>query len=78
MTDIPSNRRDVLRATAGFAGAWLLGVLGISPARAAEMGKVAGRSEKPLKGRLLQYRSAGELVRSGQASGRILGQAVQC
>ena len=49
MTDIPANRRDLLRATAGFAGASLLGVLGISPALAAEMGKVAGRSEQPLK-----------------------------
>ena len=49
MTDIPANRREVLRATAGFAGASLLGVLGISPALAAEMGKVAGRSDKPLK-----------------------------
>ena len=49
MTDIPANRRDMLRATAGFAGASLLGVLGISPALAAEMGKVAGRSERPLK-----------------------------
>ena len=49
MTDIPANRRDMLRATAGFAGASLLGVLGISPALAAEMGKVAGRSEQPLK-----------------------------
>jgi ribose transport system substrate-binding protein len=39
----------MLRATAGFAGASLLGVLGISPALAAEMGKVAGRSEQPLK-----------------------------
>lgn len=49
MTDFPANRREVLRATAGFAGASLLGVLGISPALAAEMGKVAGRSEKKLK-----------------------------
>jgi ribose transport system substrate-binding protein len=49
MTEFPSNRRDVLGATAGFAGASLLGVLGISPALAAEMGNVAGRSEKPLK-----------------------------
>src|SRR3990170_8334633 len=49
MTDFPANRRDMLRATAGFAGASLVGVLGISPALAAEMGKVAGRSEKPLK-----------------------------
>jgi ribose transport system substrate-binding protein len=47
MTDTRANRRDMLRATAGFAGA--LGVLGISPVLAAEMGKVAGRSEKPLK-----------------------------
>ena len=49
MTDTRANRRDMLRATAGFAGASLLGALGISPALAAEMGKVAGRSEKPLK-----------------------------
>jgi ribose transport system substrate-binding protein len=49
ITDIPANRRDMLRATAGFAGASLLGVLGISPALAAEMGRVAGRSEQPLK-----------------------------
>ena len=49
MTDIRANRRDMLRATAGLAGASLLGVLGISPALTAEMGKVAGRSEKPLK-----------------------------
>ena len=49
MTDIPANRRDMLRATAGFAGVSLLEVLGISPALAVEMGKVAGRSERPLK-----------------------------
>lgn len=49
MTDTRANRRDALRATAGFAGASLLGVFGISPVLAAEMGKVAGRSEKPLK-----------------------------
>ena len=49
MTDTRANRRDMLRATAGFAGASLLGVLGISPVLAAEMGKVVGRSEKPLK-----------------------------
>src|SRR4029453_7261131 len=49
ITDIPANRRDMLRATAGFAGASLLGVLGISPALAAEIGKVSGRSEQPLK-----------------------------
>ena len=49
MTDISANRRDLLRASAGFAGASLLGVLGISPALAAEMDKVAGRSEKRLK-----------------------------
>jgi ribose transport system substrate-binding protein len=49
MTDIRANRRDMLRATAGFAGASLLGVLNIPSALAAEMGKVAGRSEKPLK-----------------------------
>jgi ribose transport system substrate-binding protein len=49
MKDIHANRRDMLRATAGFAGASLLGVLGISPALAAEMSKVAGQSEKALK-----------------------------
>jgi ribose transport system substrate-binding protein len=49
MTDIGPNRRDMLRNTAGLAGASLLGLLNISPALAAEMGKVAGRSEKPLK-----------------------------
>jgi ribose transport system substrate-binding protein len=51
MTDTTANRRELLRAaaTAGFAGAALLGSLGIPPALAAEMGKVAGRSEKPLK-----------------------------
>jgi ribose transport system substrate-binding protein len=49
MTDIRANRRDMLRATAGIASASLLGVLNISPALTAEMGKVAGRSEKPLK-----------------------------
>jgi ribose transport system substrate-binding protein len=49
MTDIRADRRDMLRATAGFAGAALLGTLGISPVLAAEMGKAAGRSEKPLK-----------------------------
>jgi ribose transport system substrate-binding protein len=47
MTDIRTNRRDVLRAT--FAGASLLGVLNVALALAAEMGKVAGRSEKSLK-----------------------------
>jgi len=49
MTDIRANRRDMLRATAGLASASLLGVLNISPALAAEMGKAAARSEKPLK-----------------------------
>jgi ribose transport system substrate-binding protein len=49
MKNIQANRRDMLRGTAGFAGASLLGTLGISPLLAAEMGKVAGRSEKPLK-----------------------------
>ncbi len=49
MTDISAKRRDMLRASAGFAGASLLGAFGIAPALAAEMGKVAGRSEKPLK-----------------------------
>jgi len=49
MTGILANRRDILRATAGFAGPSLLGLLGISPSLAAEMGKATGRSEKPLK-----------------------------
>ncbi len=49
MTDIPANRRDMLRATAGIAGASLLGAFGIAPALAAEMAAVAGRSDKPLK-----------------------------
>jgi ribose transport system substrate-binding protein len=49
MTDIRANRRDMLRATAGLAGASLLGTLGIPPVLAAEMGKVAGRSQQPLK-----------------------------
>ena len=49
MTDIPANRRDMLRASAGFAGASLLGAFGVSPALAAEMGTVAGRSDRKLK-----------------------------
>ena len=49
MTDISANRRELLQGSAGIAGASLLGVLGISPARAAEMAKAAGRSDKPLK-----------------------------
>ena len=49
MTDIRANRRDLLQASASLAGASLLGALGISPTRAAEMAKTAGRSEKPLK-----------------------------
>jgi ribose transport system substrate-binding protein len=49
MTDIRANRRDLLQASAGLAGASLLGALGISSTRAAEMAKAAGRSEKPLK-----------------------------
>jgi ribose transport system substrate-binding protein len=49
MSDISATRRDMLRATAGVAGASLLGALGISPALATEMGKVTGRSEQPLK-----------------------------
>ena len=44
MTNIRSNRRELLRATAGLAGAPLLGVLGISPALAAEMGKANKRA----------------------------------
>ena len=47
MTDIRTNRRGVLRAM--FAGASLLGVPNVTPALGAEMGRVAGRSEKPLK-----------------------------
>ena len=35
MKDIHANRRDMLRATAGFTGASLLGILRISPALAA-------------------------------------------
>jgi hypothetical protein len=49
MTEICANRRDLLRGTTGLAGASLLGLFNISPALAAEMGKVTGRSEKPLK-----------------------------
>ena len=49
MTDIPANRRDMLQAVEGFAGGSLLGVFGISPALAAKMGKISGRSERPLK-----------------------------
>jgi ribose transport system substrate-binding protein len=49
MTGIRTNRRELLRGSAGFAGASLLGAIGISPTRAAEMAKAAGRSEKPLK-----------------------------
>jgi allophanate hydrolase subunit 2 len=44
MTHILANRRGMLRATAGLVAASLLGSL--SPALAAEIGKVAGRSEK--------------------------------
>jgi len=47
MTHILANRRGMLRATAGLAAASLVGNL--SPALAAEIGKVAGRSEKALK-----------------------------
>jgi ribose transport system substrate-binding protein len=49
MTDIRVNRRDMVRATVGLASASLLGLLNVSPALTAEMGKVAGQSEKPLK-----------------------------
>jgi len=49
MIDIPAHRRDILRATAGFAGASLLGALGIPPALATEMAKASDRSEQPLK-----------------------------
>ena len=47
MTDLRANRRDMLRST--FAGASFFGLLKISSSLAAEMGKVVGRSEKPLK-----------------------------
>src|SRR5215467_7748391 len=47
MTDLRANRRDMLRST--FAGAAFFGLLKISSSLAAEMGKVVGRSEKPLK-----------------------------
>jgi hypothetical protein len=47
MTHIFANRRGMLRATAGLAAASLVGTL--SPALAAEIDKVAGRSEKALK-----------------------------
>jgi hypothetical protein len=47
MTHILANRRGMLRATVGLAAASL--VSNLSPALAAEIGKVAGRSEKALK-----------------------------
>jgi ribose transport system substrate-binding protein len=49
MDDIIARRRNMLLGTAGLAGAALFGGFGIPSALAAEMGKVAGRSEKPLK-----------------------------
>ena len=49
MTNIRTNRRELLQGSAGVAGASLLGALSISPTRTAEMAKAAGRSEKPLK-----------------------------
>ena len=49
MTEIRANRRDILRATAVLASGSLLGALQLSPALAAEMSKMADRSEKPLK-----------------------------
>ena len=49
MIGMSTNRRDMLRTTAGFAGAGLLEGLRISSARAAEIGKVTGRSERSLK-----------------------------
>jgi ribose transport system substrate-binding protein len=48
MTDISTNRRDMMRVAAGLAGASLFGAFGISPALAAEMGALA-KSPKPLK-----------------------------
>lgn len=47
MTRIFANRRGMLRATAGLGAASLTGNL--SPTLAAEIGKVAGRSEKALR-----------------------------
>ena len=47
----PHTRRNFIRAATASAGAAaaIFGGLGINPVRAAEMAKVAGRSEKPLK-----------------------------
>jgi ribose transport system substrate-binding protein len=49
MSDITSNRRHLLQATATMAGAALFGGFGIAPALAEEMAAAAGRSDKPLK-----------------------------
>jgi hypothetical protein len=43
MANIRANRRDMLRAATGFTGASLLGMLGISPTLAAEIGKESMR-----------------------------------
>ena len=49
MTDVHTNRRNMLLGAAGLTGASLFGVLNISPTLADEMNKIAGRSDKPLR-----------------------------
>jgi hypothetical protein len=76
MTDIRANRGDMVRATVGLASASLLGLLNISPALTAEMGKVAGQSEKPLKAAFSNIGLQVGWCSQGKRGGRILGQAV--
>ena len=76
----PDSRRSFIKQaglTTAAAGA-LFGGFGMDPFIASAMAQEMGRSEQPLEGRLLERRAAGDLVRPGQAGGRVLGQAVQC
>jgi ribose transport system substrate-binding protein len=74
MTHTLANRRGMLRATAGLAAASLLGNL--SPALAAEISKMAGRSEKALKAAFSNIGLQVSWCAQRQTAGRILGQAV--
>ena len=71
-----ANRRRFLQGSVTGMGA-ALAAFGINPALAQEIGKAAGRSSKTAEGRVLECRPAGDMVRSRQAGGGILGQAVQ-
>ena len=69
---VAHDRRNVLKAVAGGGVASFGGARGQFLVAAAMAGE-AGKSPKPLKVRLLERRTASDLVRAGQAGSGILG-----